>query len=71
MHPKDKFISAVRTANISKEGWLEDCLPILDDLQFACGYLARLQDELGEQLSDSTEDYREAILETEDYDIWK
>lgn len=71
MTSKDKFIAAVRNADIRQEDWLEDCLPYLAELAFARGYLARLQEELGACLDTRTEDYREAILETEEADIWK
>ena len=71
MSPKERFLAAVRNADISEEDWIEDCLPIIAGLPFARGYLTRLQTELGESLDARTEDYREAILETEEYDIWK
>lgn len=71
MSPKDQFIAAVRNADISDEDWMEECLPYLASLPFARGYLARLQDELGAQLDTRTEDYRKAILETEEYVIWQ
>lgn len=71
MNQKDIFIKAVRDADISNEDWVEDCFPLLVGLPFARGYITRLCEELGNSLDTRSEDYREAILKTEDATIWK
>lgn len=71
MTAKGRFIAAVRKADISNEAWIEDCLPYLATMPYARGYIDCLLSELGECLDCRTEDYRKAVLELKEYDIWK
>lgn len=71
MTPKEQFIDAVRNADIKDEDWIEDCLPLLATMPYARGYIDCKISELGECLDSRSEDYREKILELEEYDIWK
>lgn len=66
---KEQVIAEVNTANLSDINWWADIRTKMGKT-YAVGYLDAKTEELGNALPSDCEEFREAILEYLDYDIW-